>query len=75
MKRILLHICLILICLACCVEMVRFTYEQFHSSSSVLFLINNCVSLCGWLAICYMEIMKWSITNYVIKVTKKFCKK
>ena len=75
MKRILLHICITLICLACCVNMVRFTYEQFQSSTSIFFKISACASLCGWLAICYMELMKWCVTNYVIKVTKKICKK
>lgn len=59
--------------LACLAEMIRFFYEMISSPEKVSFfrIFTTFLSVIGWLCICWKEIRRQRISNWIIDFSKK----
>lgn|GEM_PF-7124946 len=59
--------------LACLAEMIRFFYGMISSPEKVSFfrIFTTFLSVIGWLCICWKEIRRQRISNWIIDFSKK----
>lgn len=69
----LLHIIISIICLICLVELCRFDYELLSAKEgiSLVRIITMSLAIIGWIDICWEEMRKQRITNWLIRQYNK----